>query len=80
LACCGVDGLNATVIKLGRFERHEMLALSKPGSHLSPKATERARYIIEKIIEINIPVICIFLESYLLMEKIWLTATHSMRA
>ena len=43
LACCGLEHLNATVLKLGRLERHELVSLSKPGSRLSPQALERAQ-------------------------------------
>ena len=43
LACCGLENLNSTVLKLGRLERHELVALSKSGSLLTRAALERAR-------------------------------------
>ena len=43
LACCGLERLNSTVLKLGRLERRELVALSKLGSLLTPAALERAK-------------------------------------
>ena len=43
LACCGLERVNETVLKLGRLDRREALALAQEGSKLSIEAKERAR-------------------------------------